>query len=181
VSSLQIIIAFCFFAYAWLKAPHVLRVDREVVKLFGGFVTVVNFLKAVALFAVVRHVWPEKFQEITRIFDMIPANHLLAVWWEDSFYVLPYLLVTPAILSIRSAWLRMAAMGGAFLVFLVTTLHFMLGHLYQGPAGLVTAVYPFISYAMGGRKGLGTVMVLHILFDFTIYMSIWMLLALSGG
>jgi hypothetical protein len=56
-----------------------------------------------------------------------------------------------------------------------------MGHLYQGPLGLVTAMYPFISYTVGGRKGLGTVMMLHIIFDFTAYMALTAMVVLSGG
>src|SRR5690606_29719390 len=177
--SLQIIIAFCFFVYAWVKRPEVLRVDRETVLWFGGLLTVINFLKAIFLFTVLRWLVPESFEATIRIFDMIPANHLLAVWWEDSFYVLPYLLVAPAVLALKG-WKKAAALIAFALLFLATTVHFTLGHLYQGPAGLVTFVYPIISYYVAGRKGLGTMIALHILFDFTIYMSVWLLMVLAG-
>lgn len=181
MSSFQIILAFCFFMYAWMKAPHLLRVDRKLVKQFGGLVTVVNFVKAIVLFAVIQHFWPSTFSKVTSIFHMIPANHLLAVWWEDSFYVLPYLLIAPHIMNIQSTRKRAAAIALASLCFVATAVHFMLGHLYQGPMGMVAIIYPFISYHVGGRKGLGTVMMLHIIFDFTIYMGVWALLTLTGA
>jgi len=180
MDSILIVLAFCFFMYAWIKHPEMLRIDRPTVLMYGGLVTVINFLKAVVLFAIIQNFWPDTFKKFTDIFDMIPANHLLAVWWEDSFYVLPYLLLAPHVMRLQG-WRKALAISGSLTLFLITTFHFMLGHLYQGPMGMVAFIYPIISYSVGSRKGLGTIMMLHIIFDFSIYMGIWALLGLTGG
>lgn len=181
IHSLQIIAAFCFFMYAFLKRPEILRIDRDLVKMFGGLITVINVIKITVLGLVIHQFWPDLFRKIESIYWSIPANHLLAVWWEDSFYVLPYLLLATPIMTIASKRLRAAAMIAAATMFLITTAHFTMGHLYQGPMGLVTCIYPFVSYYVGGRKGLGTVMMLHIIFDFTTYMAMTATISILGG
>jgi hypothetical protein len=181
ISNLQIIAAFCFFLYAFLKHPEVLRIDREMVKLFGGLITVINVIKITILGLIINAFFPELYSKITSIYWSIPANHLLAVWWEDSFYVLPYLLLARPIMNIANSKAKYAAITLAFTMFLLTTAHFTAGHMYQGKMGLVTAMYPFVSYSVGGRKGLGTVMMLHIIFDFTTYMAMTAVIAILGG
>jgi hypothetical protein len=172
--------AFCFFAYAWVARPEVVRVDRDFVKLIGAFIVSLNFLKVLAMFFVMPRFYPEAWQNMMRIFYMIPPNHLLAVWWEDSFYVLPFLLLSRPVMNIRSTCLRFAAMSCSGVLFLLSIAHFTMGHLYQGPVGLTVAVYPVVSYVWGGRKGLGSILMLHILFDFTMYMPFWLGMTLLG-
>jgi len=180
MSSFQIILAVCIFLYAWARAPHLLRVDREMVIKYGLLMAAINLLKAIFLFTYLQHYQPAVFWQATQIFNFIPVNYLLAVWWEDAFYILPYLLLAPLILSVQTRWIKFCALTLAAFAFGATAYHFMLGHLYQGPMGMVTIIYPFLAYAVASWKGLGTVMMLHIIFDFTMYAGVWALLRLSG-
>jgi hypothetical protein len=181
VHDIQVILAFCFFSLALLKAPDVIRVEWDITSKFSKFIATVQFLKVAILATLISRFAPEIWMRGVDIFNSIPARHLLGVWWEDCFYVLPYLLLTGPILAIRNKWLRRAAIGAAGLAFVATTLHFAVGHLYQGPIGWTAIVYPILSYRVGRAKGLGTMMILHVVFDFTIYMAMMLAMALAGA
>lgn len=93
----------------------------------------------------------------------IPFNSItevFSVWWEDLFFAAPYLFLIRKYGWKKSLW--------ALPLFVLTTAMFGLGHLYQGPSGWISVIYPAISIGYGLRYGLGTMMVFHVLYDVVV-------------
>jgi len=86
--------------------------------------------------------------------------------WEDSFYVLPFIFLK------RFKWTSKWYIW--YPLFILASIHFASGHMYQGLyAAMVIGLYPyFISYRYGSKFGMGTVMLGHILYDFTTFFTI---------
>jgi len=175
-----ILTAVVLFCYAWVRHPHLLKVDRPSVLKYGTLIVVINFLKVVglSLYAVFKE--PEALLHTAQIFDLIPPNALLAVWWEDCFYVLPFLIIMQRIDAVKNYWLKSIYLISSTVLFLIAALHFMAGHAYQGPAGMVTIIYPIISFFVARRKGLGTMLILHILFDISAVATFWAFIKVLG-
>jgi len=180
MSDIQIIAAFLIFSYAFFYKIHLLRIDMPTVRMYGSFLSIINVIKVAIMCQVIPLFFPDFWTNLLKIFSYIEANKLLAVWWEDSFYVLPYLIVSPVILGMRNKKLKLLSVALVSSMFVLTTLHFASGHLYQGKAGWLTAIYPVVSYVVGSKKGLGTMMVLHIIFDFSMFMGVWVAIQLTG-
>jgi hypothetical protein len=180
IHDLQIIIAFLMFVLAYIKYPDLVKVDRKFVILFGAIITAINFAKtAVAAWALPKY-FPDAWAKTIQVFDMIPANHLLAAWWEDCFYVLPFMIISLYLEKMNESKRKKIAKATFYTVFSLFIAHFTLGHLYQGWVGLTVFVYPIISYNVGKKHGLGSMMMLHVLFDFTMYMAFWLAFQLMG-
>lgn len=92
----------------------------------------------------------------------IDYSGLMWVWWEDAVFVLPFFFL-------RKVFHRYIV----FVLWIVSSAVFAYGHLYQGYEVMaLTALYPFfISYRYGKKYGMGTVMVAHVLFDFSQIIS----------
>lgn len=96
---------------------------------------------------------------------MRPTWPFALVFWEDAFYVLPLLFMD------KFKWLRKWYIW--YPVAIALSINFGLGHAYQGLQGiLITSIYPvLISYRYSKKVGMGTVMLAHILYDFSTF---WM-------
>ena len=94
-----------------------------------------------------------------------PTWLFVLVFWEDCFYVLPLLFMD------KFKWLKKWYIW--YPVAIALSIHFGLGHLYQGTqAVFITAMYPIlVSYRYSKKVGMGTVMLAHILYDFSTF---WM-------
>jgi hypothetical protein len=57
----------------------------------------------------------------------------------------------------------------------------MQGHSYQGPTGMITFIFPFISFYYSKKYGAGTVMLCHILYDISIVVCIGGLSKIMAG
>jgi len=97
----------------------------------------------------------------------------LGVWWEDCVYVLPFLVANKYILEVTNKYLRISLAVAAALMFIAMDLQFVSGHLYQGPAGLLSFAYPIVSFHYARLRGLGSMMMLHIIYDFSIYVPMY--------
>lgn len=94
-----------------------------------------------------------------------PSWPFALVFWEDAFYVLPLMFMD------KFKWLKKWFIWWP--VAIALSVHFGLGHAYQGNTAIfITAIYPiFISYRYAKKVGMGTVMLGHILYDFSTF---WM-------
>ena len=90
-----------------------------------------------------------------------PLWMLIMVWWEDAVYAIPVFYISESSKIHRYV---------KFLLILVISLYFGLGHSYQGLLGIaVTSLYPyFISARLAKQHGFGTVMLCHVLYDIII-------------
>jgi hypothetical protein len=88
------------------------------------------------------------------------------VWWEDAFFAIPLYWAHKKLKPIL-----------AWSLTIVLSLHFGMGHIYQGiGAALLLSIYPYyISLRYAKKVGFGTVMTCHVLYDFMTFFTIWLL------
>lgn len=178
---LFVITGILLFLYTYIKKPEILRIDRETILLFGSFVFIINVIEMIIMVTGGFFLFPKFIQGVIQSMSHIPSvNYLLAAYWEDTFYVLPYLLASSFLFKVESKNLKISLFILLFLSFVLTTLHFASGHLYQGKLGWLTVIYPIASYCIGGRKGLGTMLMLHVIFDFSAYIGFYLGMGLLG-
>jgi hypothetical protein len=120
-----------------------------------------SFLKFIAILTVCRVIGhflsAPKTAMDNEIIQSITLFSTLLVFWEDTFFTLPILILEQYGIPkfVRNILLAASAIA------------FASGHLaYGGIWAFCTLFYvPFISYRFGKKYGLGTVMVGHVLYD----------------
>lgn len=176
-----IILGVFSFLYAFIKHPEIVRIDRDFVIKFGSIIITLNFVKVFLFFTIGRTMFPDFYNYLVAVVSSIPPlNYVMAAYWEDTFFVLPYLLGAAYLFKVNKLLLRNIGFILLFFAFVASTLFFASRHLYQGSAGWATIIYPIISYYVGGRKGLGTIMLLHVIFDFSAYIFLTLMVILTG-
>ena len=100
------------------------------------------------------------YENLKSIMEFIGPQMLLSVWWEDIIYVLPFLVISK-LLGDKWKWV--------IPMMIPSSIVFALGHLYQGPMGLVTFIFPFLSLLAARKYGFITSVAMHLVYDFSIY------------
>lgn len=132
--------------------------DKEIVRIewksLGGFIAFLVLDYCIAYLgllsgSVIDHI---------NVPPQIDYHSLIWVWWEDAVFVLPFFYFRN--------WLTKYYYIALWVLFSLVFGYF---HLYQGYIAMgVASLYPFlISYRYGKKFGMGTVMVAHIIFDFS--------------
>lgn len=142
------------------KQKDLLRVDSRFVILICSSLFAVSIAKAIILALISPEVI---YFAVLRSPISLDMSQYFMVWWEDVFFVLPYLWV-------YRVWGKKA--WPIIPLFILSTLLFGLGHLYQGSIGWVAVVYPALSFLGGKKYGLGTMMIIHVAYDVSISFSI---------
>lgn len=145
-----------------------LRIELPVVKNWLRFMVIASLYRFVILkFA--PHVLPGASEAIKNV-TTIPWPATLTVFWEDACHCIPLVLLNRLI---GDKWY---AAPVHFLAMGFVMLSFASGHLYQGiiPAIFLSAYIPF-SVIVGQRRGFGTMMVNHTLYDFFTIVTLKML------
>lgn len=159
IFNLQILFAGVLLLFAIKKHPDLVRIEIRRILYFSAFFIPYSFISA----AISAFQDPlGMLQNFLQVKSSMPLDSFFGVYWEDMFFVFPYLL---ALKKYKHKALAL------FPIFVFTTLYFASGHMYQGEGWLITAIYPPISLYFGRKYGLGTMMVIHILYDSTIVMS----------
>jgi hypothetical protein len=145
-----------------------LKVDKGIIVRWIKIFIVISIYRYLVLkFA--PHLSPAS-QEAIKNVTSLPWQGTLTVFWEDACHGLPLVLLRRLIGdSIYAAPVHFLAMG-------FVMLSFASGHLYQGfwPAIFLSAYIPF-SVMVGERRGFGTMMVTHTLYDLTTILTLKML------
>lgn len=147
---LQVIIGFVIIAFMLIFDRKMIEFKIDKVTKFLTFMVIITAIRvAMSSF---------KGDLPSGLYNNIPFWAYAIVPWEDAFYVAPMLYLQD--LEQKSKWLWWALVGAL-------SIHFGLGHAYQGIMGVIlTSFYPyFISFKYSKRVGLGTVMVCHVLYD----------------
>lgn len=165
IYNLQVLIGIITFLFALKKAPETVRIDINRVIRFGIACLFIFLIKAFYY----AQIGKESYLDTVYLNGI---NSLAAVWWEDACFVLPYLLAYH-FFGKKSFIL--------FPVFVFTTFVFMQGHSYQGPAGMLTFIFPFTSFYYGRKYGAGTMMLCHIIYDISIVVCLSGLRHLIAG
>lgn len=103
----------------------------------------------------------------------VPWQASLMVFWEDMSFVVPLVLMSRMMEGHRfSKFINYAA-----LAFMMAS--FMSGHIYQGlPAAAAISLYIPVSLSRGQKIGFTTVILCHMLYDFSTIMAIKMALSI---
>ncbi len=152
IYNFQVVLGLILFIYGIKKHPDLMRFDLNKVFKFAIIFSIAFFIRGIL------YVWLNEKGAVVDLYSQ-GINSLLAVWWEDCVFVLPFLILHKN-MGKKSYYL--------FPVFIATSFYFALGHLYQGPTGWVSFIYPFISFYFARKNGLGTVMLCHIIYDVLI-------------
>lgn len=101
---------------------------------------------------------------------IIPWKTTPLVFWEDMCHALPLVLIGRFIGNVK--WYS-KAINRALLLFIM--LAFGLGHVYEGYSAVfqLSFVVPW-TMKVGQRRGFGTVMLGHILFDLSSHLSMYL-------
>lgn len=153
-------------------APNLLRFDARVVLNFCGILAAAFAIRT-GVFWYVYSTYGVDETLLCGIMEPVrrlSIQTLLAVWWEDLFYVFPALF---ALYAGMPRWIVYPLLG-------VMSFDFMLGHMYQGAIGHITFFYPFISLWAARKWGLGTSMVCHIAYDVAVVLSLFSFVAALG-
>lgn len=163
--NIQMLIGFILMMVTFYKIPSLLMIDKDFVLKFLKIMLLINVPLRIGLMAL-SHGGP--VSEVTyRILDM-PLSVFLGVFWEDAFYVLPVLIMRYYQKLAQAAGQEKRRKTFKLIADVATpilALLFMHGHAYQGWVGMLTIIYWFFSYSVGKKRGLGTSMICHILFD----------------
>lgn len=149
------IIALSLLILGYKLAPELFQFKIDKVIKFIKIVTIIVTISALIRAITIHQNYPQGVN-----FPIESLRDFLGVWWEDLFFVLPYLLIH-----------RFFGMRGVLFsspLFLITTSIFVQGHLYQGVGGYLSALYPFISFYYSRKNGITTVMLCHVLYDIII-------------
>lgn len=141
---------------------HTVRIDWQALGGFIAFMSVATFIR-IAMYDYMHMADPSFIPRMHGELLYMPKILFSLVWWEDGFYVLPMFLA-----------FKYLPKKYAITVAIALSVHFGMGHLYQGIEGvLVTACYPYwVGYRYGTKFGFGTVMVGHVLYDFITYYTV---------
>lgn len=132
--------------------------------------SILNFLKIMGFVTIVRAITffltnDGSSNENLNIFSLLSV---LGVFWEDLVYVVP-LVLFKRLLNFKSKIFK----AFFYLLVIATSISFGSGHLYQGmgAVALLSFYVPFTMF-LGERKGFGTVIIAHILYDFITILTI---------
>lgn len=132
-----------------------LRVDKAGLKWFGKILVSVTIARLI-LFSLLWQFIAHRFAPIA----WLPWETTLMVFWEDAAVTLPLLLLMRFIGTSKKTW----PIHGFFILLMMTA--FGSGHLYQGIGSAVfISAYVPVTLWVARKKGLGTVMICHILYD----------------
>lgn len=149
--------------------PSVIRFDEKSFLKGCVFLLFVTFLGWAIWTQVIARIFPVFFQEqvmtaVRAVADIHPME-LMRVWWEDVIYAWPALILISKGYK-KTGWT----------VLLLCLPHFVMGHLYQGPAGLMSAIFPFLAVHLGLRYGAITVCAWHIFYDLCVDLRVQIML-----
>lgn len=138
--------------YVYKINKESLRIDLEAIKRFLIFMAWVAMARAAMMLFFTT---PQ-----AALLPLINPLHMLGVFWEDSLFVLPLVMLRD--------FGKMPKIPYNIL-FVISALVFTSGHLYQGIWGLTAFAYPFVSAHYGRKYGFGTMILCHMMYDFITY------------
>lgn len=151
----QQILGPALFMYILYKWPYEIKVNWKYVKIF---------LKLEAGGIVVRGLLLGFFPQLIPKGLLFAIKHvsitqLLGVYWEDTFYVLPIVLL--------SKYIQPKFIIYSFMIF--CAYNFGIGHMYQGIlVSIYMGMYVICSFLFRRKIGIGTFMICHVVHDVVI-------------
>lgn len=163
-----------FMIFITIKSGNkdILKINKPSVVSWAKFLVISTVLKAIFMYFTWNAATADQFSNIS----WIPWQLTLTVWWEDAAHTLPLFLLYRLIGTSKKTWPIHA------LAFLIIWLAFLSGHLYQGfmPAVFISMYIPFSLYFARSR-GIGTMMVNHVLYDFSTIILVQGMLRIMHG
>ena len=146
------IVALLLLIGGYKLAPELFQFKIDKVIKFVKFILTFVTIAAVVRAFVIHKSYPQGVA-----FPFEALNTLFGVWWEDLFFVLPYLLI--------HRFFGNRGLLFASPLILITTNMFVQGHMYQVVAGYLSVLYPLVSFHYSKKHGITTVMLCHVLYD----------------
>lgn len=161
------------------KYKDMLRVDKDILNMWGLALTI-GFVFKLLLVTMIRHLQFETFGHFLhmdnaslRNIGQLPYFSFLTVFWEDALHTLP-LAMLDRMRENRNwiKWIRYPLM-------ILLMANFGLGHLYQGIwVAIQMCFYVPLVTNLGKKHGFGTVILGHMMFDFSVISLVKILLSL---
>jgi hypothetical protein len=148
------------------KYKNLLEIKKE---------SLVGFFKFLGMLTIYRlfmfTIFKDFFSGSAHVVSQIPIFMTLLTPWEDATHGLPLLILQKVIGTKKWTW----PIHG--IIMAVVMLHFLQGHLYQGliPACMLSLYIP-ISIHLAKKHGYGTVMLCHIVYDFSTILTMRIML-----
>ena len=163
------ILGIVMIALTWFSQYRdVLKIDKSVIIKFAKILAIGTAARLIVFHFFAPAAVIEQMREMTKL---IPWQALFGVFWEDACFSMP--LVLAGLMFNKSklwSWLSKPMLA-------VVMASFACGHLYQGlSSALMISLYIPFAMQMGKKYGYGTVMLCHIMYDFSTLLSLkWML------
>ena len=136
---------------------NLLRIEKSSVIKWVKFLMVITVLRTV-LYKLMLHPY---LDSAIKSAHFLPCTVAFTVFWEDAVHGLP-LLILRKLIGVNKWTIPIH-----FILTLLFMVEFGLGHVYQGPLmALILSFYIPYSVKLGDRRGFGTVMICHVLYDF---------------
>jgi len=147
--------------YYFSNTRDVIRIEWTRIGAFLGFLAVVTCCR-IALLDYIAYNDPNFSPLSNSVILGVPVHQFITVFWEDVMFGLPIYFIMEKV-----RWNGLVK----FALILLISLTFGYGHAYQGAFAIaITSLYPFlVSYRYGKKYGFGTVMLCHIIYDFSIF------------
>lgn len=135
-----------------------------------------KFVKMMAIITLVRviemHFFPITKESAAPILQL-PLVLTGTVFWEDAVHILPLLVMKIFLGDKLHSKVLM------FFLILLVQFAFMTGHIYQGmSSAILISFYIPVVYNLAKKHGLGTVMLCHMLYDFTTLLTVRLFLGM---
>jgi hypothetical protein len=154
------------YGYSAVYAPNIIRFNSDF------FIKAIKFILTISIVRIIIFsiFFKQYLIDVSDLLsDIIQPSDLMRVGYEDAVYVLPFILARNYLSS------KFSEKTTNFIVipfFIFSSLWFGMGHLYQGPVGMLAAIMPTISWYYSARYGLSSMMLVHVCYDSIAYITI---------
>lgn len=134
-----------------------LRFDLKTFAKFFAYMAVVSIFRYFMIKTIIHYGAGSNFQAVKGL----PIGAVFFVFWEEMAHTAPLILLRRMIGTSKWTW---PIHGLATAIVLVS---FGLGHVYEGVfAAMIIPLYILFGISFGQKRGLGTLMAAHTLYDF---------------
>lgn len=148
----SVLLGLLFLLYALFKHEDVLRIDKPFLKKYLS-ILLFFFVSSTVVHGLLGYRSPWFIESAWHS----GINSLLAVFWEEGLFVVPFLILYKKFPGKKFLWIL------PFM--LLSSFYFASGHAYQGGYWPLFTVAPLFSFWLSIKKGAGTSMILHICYD----------------
>lgn len=155
VFNIQVLIGLTVFLCTYFFKPDLLKIDKK----FAGE-TILSLIVFFSIASVITIIRKQPLPSFIPLLWYDGLNSLLGVFWEESFYVLPFIIIY--------SYLPGKKFIPVIPIMVLFAYNFAQGHQYQGDHWPVFMAMPFVSFWISRKRGILTSMLIHICYDVII-------------